>query len=177
VWGVEVQLHSFKNSTLETCESSASRFSRLHQRRRSRGGSRTVLYDLNRGAVFFLCWKSNHDSAIWQYVAYSLHRLCCCVSVGGETEGIWYPHRGRTTARAVMLFDLHSDINRFESKLEYRLSWQISSWIFSVPFEKCWENTLVGHGHFLPHPFPFIIWPVSYRVILQYSVNFDSVVE
>jgi hypothetical protein len=41
--GVEVQLHSSKTSTLDTCESSVSRSSRISQRRRARGGSRTCL--------------------------------------------------------------------------------------------------------------------------------------
>jgi hypothetical protein len=140
--GVEVQLHSSKTSTLDACESSASRSSRLNQSKRFRGGSRTGLHTLNRTAIFLLCWKSNHDSAIWQSVAYSFHRMCYCGSDGLETEGVrWYPHRGRAMTQAVMLFDLHSVSNRFESKRGHRLLWQISSWFFSVPFEKCWENT------------------------------------
>ena len=129
-------------------------------KRRSRCGSRTGLHALNRTEIFFLCWKSNHDSAIWQSVAYSLHRMCYCGSVGMETEGVWwYPHRGRTMSQAVLLFDVHSDSNRFESKPGHRLSWQIVSWFFSVPFEKCWKSTSSR-----PWSLPSTSFPVHYSV-------------
>jgi hypothetical protein len=49
-------------------------------------------------------------------------------------------------------------LGRFESEMGHRLSDRDLSWLSSAPTGKIQgQYFTLGHGNFLPHPFPFII--------------------